>query len=49
MEHLKQLKKIDKIIETIPYKEVHIEIKTKTDNYIYDKERETQVIGFRGE
>lgn len=46
MDYLKQLEKIDKIIETIPYKTAHIEIKTETDTFILNKEKETKVIRF---
>lgn len=47
MEYKKQFEKIDKIINEIPYEEVHIHIKTKTENYMYDKVKETKVIGFK--
>lgn len=48
MEITKQLNKILRIINEIPYKEVHIEITTKADTYIIDKINETKIIGFRG-
>jgi hypothetical protein len=44
MEIIKQLEKIDKIIETMPYTTAHIIIETKTDKYDIYKEKETQVI-----
>ena len=47
MDYMKQLNRIAKAIEEIPYKEVHIAITTKTDTYIIDKIRETQIIGFK--
>lgn len=48
MEITKQLNKILRIINEIPYKEIHIAITTKTDTYIIDKVKETKIIGFRG-
>ena len=47
VDYMKQLNRIAKAIEEIPYKEVHIAITTKTDTYIIDKIRETKIIGFK--
>lgn len=44
---MKQLNKIMKAVEEIPYKEFHISITTKTDAYVIDKIKETQIIGFK--
>lgn len=44
---MKQLNKIAKAIEEIPFKEVHIAITTETDTYIIDKIKETRQIGFK--
>ena len=47
VEYMKQLNKIMKAVEEIPYKEVHIAITTKTDAYVIDKIKETKIIGFK--
>lgn len=44
MDYLKQLEKIDKIIATIPYKKVYIEIHTETDTFTLEKENVTKVV-----
>lgn len=46
MEYQKQLNRIAKAINEIPYKNVYIEIETKTDKYIFEKHKETSVIRF---
>ena len=47
VEHMKQLNKIVKLIEEIPFKEVHIAITTNTDTYVIDRIKETRIIGFK--
>lgn len=47
MEYMKQLNKIIKTIEEIPFKEFHISITTETDTFLIDKKKETLPIGFR--
>ena len=47
MEYVKQLNKISKIINEIPYKHVYIEIETEQDRYTLDKDRKAPAIGFR--
>lgn len=44
---MKQLNKIVKTVEEIPFKEVHIAITTETDTYIIDKIKESRPIGFK--
>lgn len=46
MDYMKQLNKIAKAIEEIPYTEIHIDIRTEKDTFIIDKIRETKKIGF---
>lgn len=46
MDYQKQLNRISKAINEIPYKKVYIEIQTKTDTFILEKHKETSVIRF---
>ena len=46
MEYQKQFNRISKAINEIPFKNVYIEIETKTDKYILEKRKETSVIRF---
>lgn len=48
MDYQKQLNRISRAINEIPYKHIYIEIETKTDKFILEKDKETSVIGFRG-
>lgn len=40
------LDKINNLVENINYESVYIEIKTKNDKYVLEKEKNTRVIGF---
>lgn len=46
MDYQKQLNRISKAINEIPYTNVYIEIHTKTDKFILEKQKETSVIRF---
>lgn len=49
IEYKKQLEKIAKALEEIPYNYAYVEIKTKEDKFIYEKHKDTKVLGFRKE
>ena len=40
------LDKINNLVENINYESVYVEIKTKNDKYVLEKEKNTRVIGF---
>lgn len=42
------MNRISKIIEDVDYQSLYVEIKTRDDKYILDRQRETIVTGFRG-
>lgn len=46
MEMTKALDKINNIVNQIDYKNVYIEIKTKSDTYTLDKQKPRNPIGF---
>ena len=48
MDYQKQFNRIVRALNEIPFKNVYVEIETKTDKYIIEKHKETSVIGFRG-
>jgi hypothetical protein len=41
------LNKIKKIIESIDYERVYVEIETKNDKYTLEQEKEKNIIGFK--
>lgn len=43
------LNRISKIIDSIDYKSVYVEIQTKTDKYTLQKDKDIEVSGFRKE
>ena len=47
VDYMKQLNKIVKTIQEIPFEEVNISIVTKTDTYVINKKKENNIIGFR--
>lgn len=47
MEYKKQLSRIAKALEEIPYTYAYVEIKTREDKFIYEKDKNTKVLGFR--
>lgn len=41
------LNRISNLVENINYKSLYIEIKTDNDKYVLEKEKQTQIAGFR--
>lgn len=44
----KHLSKVSETLGKIPYKYCYVEVRTETDKYVFEKDKPTSVIGFRG-
>ena len=47
-QYTRQLNRISKAINEIPYNYVYIEIQTETDKFILEKNKKSRPIGFKG-
>ena len=46
-QYTKQLNRISKAINEIPYEHIYVEIQTADDKFILEKNKKTSAIGFR--